>query len=213
MQSAVASATSPSVGTGVSHEGGAVSDLAQLAHSGAVQLVLLCGPPCAGKSETCLRICFAPAKAAGDDCIGFERLSAEESGISLHVLRKRVGKRLQRGQKVVIDDQNRSAARRRNLCSPYNDGAQAVMLKPEVLRALTVYVAPMGGELQCEWANEWAMAEAVMAPSARSNASLPPGACAHAPYRPLAFTEDAARCAGFNEFSARSLSPQQGGAI
>lgn len=123
------------------------------------RLVLLCGPPCAGKTAYC--------HAQGGSHV---RVSSEDGDKSAHYLQsKKVARSLGKGEKVVVDDQNWSSQRR------------AVLLKAadRAAGALCVWCLPLGGRLQCEWANEWSMAEI-------------DDRCEEAGYRPLAFLPECA---------------------
>ncbi|KAL1525568.1 hypothetical protein AB1Y20_020422 [Prymnesium parvum] len=133
------------------------------------RLVLLCGPPCSGKSA----LCSEHSSVSGG---GRLRFSSEE-GTMLNALVKKAGRALSGGQAVVIDDQNLLPTVRERILN-------GILQKSGIDRSASMCVVcePEGGRLQCEWENEWNMADAAMSASGEGGAG----------YLPLADSQPAA---------------------
>ena len=138
-------------------------------------LVLLCGPPCTGKTAYC------EAERGRHT-----RVSSEDDDKSAHYLKtKKLTKLLGKGEPVVVDDQNTSSRRR------------AMLLKGGANEAvLCVWCLPLGGRVQCEWANEWSMAELSEMAELRGTAGGTAGTIGdtrrYRAYRPISFLADCA---------------------
>ena len=132
-------------------------------------LVVLCGPPCAGKTALALR-------HTDHVRITFEG-DRSQSASTLHSKSKIVKKRLSKGTKLCLDDQHESKDYRKNVLSGSEVSSRGK-------RALCVWCEPEGGRPQCVWANEWNMASAAEA-----------GAGGEVEYMPLAWSEASADAA------------------
>jgi hypothetical protein len=117
-------------------------------------LVLLCGPPCTGKT--------AVARQHAD----YRRLSFDsccENQSGTHRSKSRlVKKKLANNGRVCLDDQHLESSLRKNLVN----WTVKDLAPPQ--QALCVWCEPEGGRTQCIWANEWNMVAALEAGAARS---------------------------------------------
>ena len=128
------------------------------------QLVLICGPPCTGKT------------ALAQQHVTHQRLSFEAGAKVVQALgskAKLVKRELSKGQ-VCLDDQHEGSSYRKNMIA-WSTAQQAHAPK----QALCVWCEPLGGRTQCIWANEWNMVAANEAGAVGSE------------YMPLALTEHA----------------------
>ena len=143
------------------------------------RVVVLSGPPCSGKTNLALKY-FKKHR----------RLSVEdpETKLSLHKIKKRIQTALRGEEKIIIDDQNATRALREYImqaaCEACGTSASA--------HSLHIRCVPLGGRTQILWANEWALAEALMHEK---------------PYAPLAGQSVVAKRAAHTWFSSARTIP------
>ena len=116
-------------------------------------LVLVCGPPCTGKT--------AVARQHAD----YRRLSFDsccENQSGTHRSKSRLVKKKLANGRVCLDDQHLDSSLRKNLVN----WTVKDLAPPQ--QALCVWCEPEGGRTQCIWANEWNMVAALEAGAARS---------------------------------------------
>ena len=116
-------------------------------------LVLVCGPPCTGKT--------AVARQHAD----YRRLSFDsccENQSGTHRSKSRLVKKKLANGRVCLDDQHLESSLRKNLVN----WTVKDLAPPQ--QALCVWCEPEGGRTQCIWANEWNMVAALEAGAARS---------------------------------------------
>lgn len=118
------------------------------------ELVLFYGPPCSGKtyhynqnfSETHTRICPS-------------QMFRENKDLSFHRILTMIIEYLKENKNVVIDDQNRPKRTRNSYLKAIRD--QQKENKLGIIKIKAICFHPIGGMIQCLWANEWAFAEHV----------------------------------------------------
>lgn len=124
-----------------------------------LELVLVHGPPCSGKTRhllehyggTHVRVCP-------------REIYARHPNMSLHRLVGRVVRQLEQGKSVVVDDESRLARTRRSFIEAVQDKAARI---GGVVQFIALEFSPSGGKQQALWAHEWALAEASAAAVAR----------------------------------------------
>ena len=116
-------------------------------------LVLVCGPPCTGKT--------AVARQHADyRRLSFDSCCDNQSGT--HRSKSRLVKKKLANGRVCLDDQHLESSLRKNLVN----WTVKDLAPPQ--QALCVWCEPEGGRTQCIWANEWNMVAALEAGAARS---------------------------------------------
>ena len=117
-------------------------------------LVLVCGPPCTGKTAVA-------RQHAAYRRLSFDSCCENQSGT--HRSKSRlVKKKLANSGRVCLDDQHLESSLRKNLVN----WTVKDLAPPQ--QALCVWCEPEGGRTQCIWANEWNMVAALEAGAARS---------------------------------------------
>ena len=121
------------------------------------RVIVFYGPPCSGKSE------YFASKLAKE----YTRVSASEEfrrnpKCSLHQVIINSLKLLEAGKNLVFDDCNEYRRTRESIVKEIRSKFPAIEFK-------CICFAPAGGLLQCQWANEWALAERAQYLSAKGN--------------------------------------------
>jgi len=119
-----------------------------------LELVLVYGPPCSGKTRHILETYPSHVRVCPRE------LYAKEPAMSLHRLIGKVVRQLARGKSVVVDDENRLCRTRRSYIDAVCEKAERIAA---VVQVLAVDVFPAEGKQQALWAHEWLLASSAAA--------------------------------------------------